>query len=525
MTARRARTEEIVPLDERIRSMRWLRLILGVVVVAYALFGAGTTAVPALLVITVTGVFLAALLGAEALWRRLGGRGITLFGSMLIADGLYLAWAAAVTGGTHSTVRYLLVLHLVAVTLLASYRTGLRLAMWHSMIPLVHHHLQSDGLLSVSHGGEDLGALTGFIAALWVVAMGTATFSAMNERELRRRRYDLEALAALATQLEEADDEASVAQTLADSLADSFTFPRVAILGARGPGATVLATHGLDAGTSDIPAFEERSVVLHAVAAKHPMLVTHLDAQADPALRALIPDGRNLLVAPLLAEGGFLGAVVAEHDLRQGTRVERRVVATVERFTAHAALALRNARLLDKVRTLATIDHLTGVANRRSFETALEAELARTRRTGEPTALIMCDIDRFKLLNDEHGHQVGDEVLQGVAALLQAGAREYDTVGRFGGEEFTVVMPGCDVRDAAMTAERLRSAIEAATLAVPVTVSFGVAVAPHQAATVDGLVKAADDALYRAKAEGRNRVSVSQPLRANLAVPLSGSGA
>jgi two-component system, cell cycle response regulator len=506
-------TEEIVPLAERIRLMRWLRLVMGAAVVAYALAGTAELRVPAPLVVAVTGAVIALLLLAELVWRQLDRRGITLFGGMLIADGLYLAWAATVTGGTTSTVRYLLVLHLVAVTLVGSYRTGLRLALWHSVIPLVVHQLQKDGLVSAPHGVEDFRALAGFVIALWVVAMGTATFSAMNERELRRRKYDLEALARLATALEEGQDEVAVAQALAATLAEDFYFPRVVVLGADGDGLRVMGAHGIPPTGSTIPKPAEASVVRHAASRGSTLLVSHLDASIDGPLAALLPESQNILVTPLVGDSGrLLGAVLAEHGLRRGSRAERRVVATVERFAAHASLALRNAALLGEVQRLATTDPLTGVANRRSFEAALETELARTARTGQPTALIMLDIDRFKALNDAHGHQAGDEVLEGFARVLRAGAREYDTVGRFGGEEFTIVMPGCDLRDAAAMANRLREAIEAAPLRVPVTASFGVAVAPTQAMTIDGLVKAADEALYRSKAEGRNRVSVARQL-------------
>jgi two-component system, cell cycle response regulator len=525
MSTSRTHTGEIVPLADRMITMRWLRLVMAVAVVVYSLVGTTSAHAPAQTVLVVTLGYLAVLLGAELVWRIGRQRWLFLFGLMLLADGLYLSWAATVTGGTHSSLRYLLVLHLVAVTLLASYRTGLKMALWHSILPLSHYHLQDKGLVPPNAGSEEMGAIVGFVLMLWVVAMGTATFSAMNERELRRRKIDLEALARLATDLEHAMDQPSVAKALVQSLVDNFDFSRVAVLGAEGDGALVLASSTGLPSMGAIERLDGASALRHAGERRTTLLVTHLDPDCDPELRTLWPGACNLLITPLLGEQRWLGSVVAEHGLRAGSRIERRVVSTVERFTAHAALALLNAALLERVQTLATTDPLTGLANRRMFEATMRAELARTARTGDPTALVLCDIDRFKTLNDVHGHQVGDRVLQGLADVLLETVREYDTVGRHGGEEFTVVMPACGLAEASQVAERLRAAVEAAPLPVPITASFGVALAPSQGDDIDTLLKAADDALYRSKADGRNRVTVSDRIAARRHAATSNPGA
>jgi len=162
----------------------------------------------------------------------------------------------------------------------------------------------------------------------------------------------------------------------------------------------------------------------------------------------------------------------------------------------------------------ATHDPLTGLWNRRAILEILHRELDRSRREEVPLGLIMLDLDHFKKVNDRYGHLTGDEVLHKVAGFMVASLRSYDSAGRYGGEEFLMVLPGCDARDAKAIAERLRLLSASNPVATSegsfvVTLSLGVA-------TTDGskdcgmgsLIKAADEALYRAKDQGRNRVEV-----------------
>ena len=164
---------------------------------------------------------------------------------------------------------------------------------------------------------------------------------------------------------------------------------------------------------------------------------------------------------------------------------------------------------------LSNLDGLTGVANRRSLDETLAAEWRRASRYGSTLGLLLVDVDSFKALNDSLGHQVGDEYLRRIAAVLrEAAARAGELVARYGGEEFAVVLPGVDMSTAIDHAERLRRRVE--QLAIPnpaspvagvVTVSVGVAVqVPTVDATLAGFVRSADEALYRAKRAGRNRV-------------------
>jgi diguanylate cyclase (GGDEF)-like protein len=176
------------------------------------------------------------------------------------------------------------------------------------------------------------------------------------------------------------------------------------------------------------------------------------------------------------------------------------------------------AELSDQLRALSTIDALTGIHNRRSFDERLDMELARTQRYGAPCSLVMIDLDRFKIANDRHGHQAGDQVLRHVAALLDAEKRSGDLIARYGGEELAAILPHTEAADARAWAERVRARIEAEPTrwqdtALRVTASLGVAAAPPHEETPAALVAAADRALYAAKQQGRNTVVVDEGSR------------
>ena len=166
----------------------------------------------------------------------------------------------------------------------------------------------------------------------------------------------------------------------------------------------------------------------------------------------------------------------------------------------------------ERLRHMSRTDGLTGLDNRRYIEQQLDLMFAHGERLHEPLSCVMCDLDRFKSVNDEHGHHAGDAVLKQFAGILKGEAREIDHVGRYGGEEFIVLLPGTLLDAGVNFAERVRKHVEAHTFVfdggtVCRTVSFGVAGWPHPRVTHgDSLVRSADDALYVAKETGRNRV-------------------
>ena len=162
---------------------------------------------------------------------------------------------------------------------------------------------------------------------------------------------------------------------------------------------------------------------------------------------------------------------------------------------------------------MAETDPLTGLANRRVFERALEREIARASRTGNPVSLMMLDADQFKQYNDRFGHRAGDELLQSLANALVEHSRAFDTVARYGGEEFAVILPECPVEEAHSVAERLRLVSSAVEGRAPVTLSGGVATYPLHARDGAALIEAADGALYQSKRSGRDRLSLAGDVR------------
>ena len=227
--------------------------------------------------------------------------------------------------------------------------------------------------------------------------------------------------------------------------------------------------------------------------------------------------GLHAVAAPLRArislEVGweYLGVVSIARREREFSDSERDLVAYL---AAQAAVSIENSFIHERARRQAVTDELTGLANARRFHEALARELERIRRFSGEVSLVMVDIDDFKRINDEYGHQQGDLVLVEVARTLREQCREIDHVARYGGEEMALVLPQTDLAGATELAERVRGAI--ARMSIPllahdgkvgVTASFGVAAVPESADDAQGLIAAADLALYRAKRAGKNRVA------------------
>jgi diguanylate cyclase (GGDEF)-like protein len=240
-----------------------------------------------------------------------------------------------------------------------------------------------------------------------------------------------------------------------------------------------------------------------------------VEAESDGVHAAAVPM-RALLGAHSSPQ--YVGVVSIA---RRGDPFSRQDLDLLEYLASQAAVSIENADLHETVQRQAVTDELTGLANVRELHNTLDRELERGRRFGGTLGLMMLDIDDFKRVNDEFGHQQGDEVLGSVASVLREHSRDIDQPARYGGEELAVVLPQTDVEGAAQLAERMREAIEA--LLVPrvgasghltVTASFGVASFPDSGADKRSLIAAADAALYRAKRAGKNQVQRAEPVAA-----------
>jgi two-component system, cell cycle response regulator len=200
-------------------------------------------------------------------------------------------------------------------------------------------------------------------------------------------------------------------------------------------------------------------------------------------------------------------------ELRARVRAGKRIL-DLQAALIHAQEDLQSA---------ATHDSLTGLWNRGAVLDLLRREVSRRKRTKDPLGVIMADIDHFKKINDTHGHLIGDAVLQEVARRLAANVRPYDVAGRYGGEEFLIILPGCNADSSVIGAERLRHSIadqpiETSVGSIPVTLSLGLASveqAKEETPNSETFLRDADEALYAAKAGGRNRVEAAPPARAS----------
>jgi len=229
-----------------------------------------------------------------------------------------------------------------------------------------------------------------------------------------------------------------------------------------------------------------------------------------------LPDNGSFLSIPMSYKNVLLGLLNFVRKDKQAFSEDR--IKLLTSVTRQAALAILNAQLYREKLDLSVTDELTRLANRRKMQTRLELEWNRARRFNSDLSLLMIDIDHFKRYNDRNGHLLGDKVLQGVARILESNTRKVDTVSRFGGEEFVVILPGQDKPTASAVADKLRRAVYGnhfpRTQSQPgghLTISVGVATWPGDAEDPNVLLDKSDLALYVAKRTGRDRTVPYDP--------------
>jgi diguanylate cyclase (GGDEF)-like protein len=265
----------------------------------------------------------------------------------------------------------------------------------------------------------------------------------------------------------------------------------------------------------------EQAPAAHLTAAVHAVARWVMDRGEHFATADLRRDGRvrseasaTVLAFPLITRDTGVGALVAAEPTRS-SREPKLTQATLKELAtvlAPAASALDKVLLLKRAEALSVTDDLTQLYNSRYLNQVLRRETKRAARSNRPLSLLFVDLDGFKTINDTHGHLFGSRALVEAATVIQGGARETDVVARFGGDEFALVLPDTGLSGAVAVAERIRERIAAHEflstdgLAIRLTASVGVASLPDMTGSADGLVQAADAAMYQVKARGKNGI-------------------
>lgn len=224
-------------------------------------------------------------------------------------------------------------------------------------------------------------------------------------------------------------------------------------------------------------------------------------------------DVKSLICVPFLVKGVPLGLVLVEHSIKDAFNNEN--VRLLEIICQQVSIAIENTRLYQQMQKLATLDGLTGAYNRQYIQDKLETEFIKAQEGNYSLSLIIFDIDFFKKFNDTYGHLFGDQVLRALSSYVMKVLRKEDIFGRYGGEEFVILMPHTDLELAAEKAEELRKGVAELTVSnhlfsASITISVGVSAYPNTAKRPMELINSADDALYEAKREGRNLVRIAK---------------
>jgi signal transduction histidine kinase len=351
----RPQLSELVSLVERLRWLTGLRVGLALTVLAGVTLVPELRGVSAASLLAATGGYLFLSVAAPVLIRSSRKRALVVIGATLLVDGVYLAWVTYATGDVSSPLRFLIYLHVAAVTLAASYRTGFKLAAWHSLLFFVTHYAGAAGILDV--GEVEISALpidpfwtlaASAVSAVWAIALVCAAFASVNERELRTQKTDLDDLSAMVREMEESAGTPEICRVLLDEICRVFGFTRGAVLASPNGTLEVMASRGR-VGDATIPTPDGVDPIMRETwNERRARLVRGVDPAIDPLIAALVPQGRDLVLVPMcLPGGGRIGIVILEHP--GGGGIKRWVVSLVEQYVAHAALALHNTWLVTEL--------------------------------------------------------------------------------------------------------------------------------------------------------------------------------
>ncbi len=343
--------------------------------------------------------------------------------------------------------------------------------------------------------------------------IGNALTRKKGEEAEKSARRTTEALRETMAALTAALDLGEVLENILVYLEKVIPYVSAAVLLLEGEELQVMASRGFQDPEQPVgKTYSAEKTLFNMMKADAGPILLH-DASVDPrAFSWELPDWvRSWIGAQLSARGKIIGCLAIA--CREPGSYKESDAELAQTFASQATIAIENARLFEKIQSLACTDPLTSLFNRRYFYELAEIELKRVHRYERPLAAIMMDIDHFKRVNDRFGHSAGDQVLIDVARRLSAVVRDTDVLARYGGEEYVLLMPESTLQSAQEVAERLRRCIgqtpfNTSSGRVYITVSLGVANLVSNGMSIDDLLKNADRALYQAKTHGRNQVRV-----------------
>jgi signal transduction histidine kinase len=349
------RREELVPLRERAALLEVVRAVFAFLIIGATLLVPGAAGTHRTIIVLASLAYLIISAAPQALARLGRPRVLGLLQASLLLDGLFLAWVMVQTGGTESPFRVLVYVHIVAVTLAASYRTGLKIAFWHTLLYLLIFEAVRAGFLpvnghQVADGVAD-GSVSGVVIAfrvcgVWLIAFATAAFSAQNERDLRSQKIDLQHLSEWVADVDRVTSAEEIAGTLLDRLHLVFGFRRGVLLASPRDDLELLGSLGVDRPETPEPGLDR--VMEGAWTTREVVAVAALDPDDDPRLTGLLPEARNVLIVPMFADRGYrVGVVALEHS--QGDEIPTWVVGMIQQFTTHAAMSLHSTWLVETI--------------------------------------------------------------------------------------------------------------------------------------------------------------------------------